>query len=75
MRHYVGEKQGKHISLPRSGSYAICLFLVCWKKAHQLGTSLPPKQTLQLVRPSFAGVNLMKALFVQAWMEAVVIGR
>jgi hypothetical protein len=46
----LGEKQGKHVSLPRSGSHAICLFLVGWKKAHQLGTSLPPKQTLPLVQ-------------------------
>ena len=34
---------------------------------------LPPKQTLPLVRPGFADVHLMKAIFGFAWAVAVVI--
>jgi hypothetical protein len=33
-----------------------------------------PKQTLRLVRPSFANVHLIKARFARAWAAAVVIG-
>jgi hypothetical protein len=45
------------------------------KKAYQRGITLIPKQALWLVQPSFANVNLMKAIFANAWAVAVVMGR
>jgi len=43
------------------------------KKVHQPGMILPPKQTLQLVQPSFAKRYLMNAMFAKAWAVAVVM--
>jgi hypothetical protein len=37
-------------------------------------SSFAPKLSLQLVRPSFANVHLMKAIFANAWAVAVVMG-
>jgi hypothetical protein len=34
-----------------------------------------PELSLRLVRPSFAGVNLMNAIFAKAWAVAVVMWR
>jgi hypothetical protein len=48
--------------------------LNCSTKICQLGTNLPPKQAAQLVRLSFAHVNLMKAILGFAWAVAVVMG-
>ena len=45
------------------------------KKACQQGTNLPQKQTLPLVRPSFANVNIVNAIFGFAWADEVVMGR
>ena len=60
---------GQAVKPACSGSHAICFTLLPEKKACRLRI-IPPKQTLRLVRPSFANRYLMKAMLGVAWAVA-----
>jgi hypothetical protein len=67
------------LSFQFSGGPSLLLFdlfdlnWVPWEKAIQLRITPAPKQTLPLVRPSFANRYLMNARLGFAWAVAVLI--
>jgi len=65
------KKRGQVVNLPTMALMRSVLPGPLEKKVHQLETNLPSKQTLRLVRLSFANRYLMKAMLAQATLVAV----